>query len=120
MQTSDVRQRDYWERDHGFRRFDHPVVRLFAEQRLATLASWVDLRGIGRALDVGCGDGFSTFYMRQQIGHMHATDRSQVMLSRHPLRQERRVVSADAMALPYVDRSFDLVYGWEILHHVSD
>jgi SAM-dependent methyltransferase len=120
MQTSDVRQRDYWEREHGFRAFDHPVVQLFAEQRLATLASWIDLRAIGRALDVGCGDGFSTYYTRRHIGDIHATDRSQVMLSRHPLRQERRVVTADALALPYVDASFDLVYGWEILHHVSD
>ena len=120
MQTSDTRQREYWERDHGFRPYDHPVVRLFARQRLDTLASWVDLTSVHRALDVGCGDGFSTYYTRQRIEKIHATDRSQAMLSRHPLREERLVVSADAMALPYADASFDLVYGWEILHHISD
>jgi len=120
MQTDDARQKDYWERDHRFRSFDHPVVRLFAEQRLELLASWVDLGAVERALDVGCGDGFSTYYTRQRINRIHATDRSPVMLARHPLRQEGCVVSADALALPYADASFDLVYGWEILHHISD
>jgi ubiquinone/menaquinone biosynthesis C-methylase UbiE len=120
MHTSDTRQQEYWERDHGFRPYDHPVVRLFAHQRLDTLASWVDLTSVHRALDVGCGDGFSTYYTRQRIERIHATDRSQTMLSRHPLREERLVVSADALALPYADASFDLVYGWEILHHISD
>ncbi len=120
MQTSDARQQVYWDADHGFRRFDHPVVRLFAEQRLALLASWLDLPAIGRALDVGCGDGFSTYYARQRLARVHATDRSQMMLARHPLKLERRLVTADALALPYANDSFDLVYGWEILHHVSD
>src|SRR5262245_42690265 len=107
MRTSDARQRDYWERDHRFRGVDHPVVRLFAEQRLDTLATWVDLSSVTRALDVGCGDGFSTYYTRRRIGRVHATDRSLAMLSRHPLRAEGCVVSADAMALPYADASFD-------------
>ncbi|HKE87881.1 MAG TPA: class I SAM-dependent methyltransferase [Vicinamibacterales bacterium] len=120
MLTSDARQRDYWERDHGFRRFDHPVVKLFAEQRLDLLATWIDFSRIRTALDVGCGDGFSTYYARRRIECVHATDRSRVMLLRHPLKNEGHVVSADAGALPYRDRSFDLVYGWEILHHVAD
>ena len=90
MPTNDVLQREYWERDHGFRRFDHPVVKLFAEQRLDMLSSWIDLASVGRALDVGCGDGFSTYYARQRIPRIHATDRSQLMLSRHPLRQTLR------------------------------
>lgn len=120
MQTDDARQREYWERDHGFRRFDHPVVRLFAEQRLDVLSSWIDLQAIRRALDVGCGDGFSTYHSRQRMASVFATDRSSAMLSRHPLRGEARLVAADAMSLPYRDASFDLVYGWEILHHVSD
>lgn len=120
MQTTDARQRDYWEREHRFRSYDHPVVQLFARQRMAFLAAWLDLPSVDAALDVGCGDGFSTFYARERIGTVHATDRSRVMLARHPLRAEARIVAADALALPYAAGSFDLVYGWEILHHVSD
>jgi SAM-dependent methyltransferase len=119
MPTNDRRQRQYWERDHGFRPFDHPVVRLFAEQRLAFLASLVDLASIRRALDVGCGEGFSTYYARRRVPEVWGTDRSTRMLAGHPLRGERRLVAADARALPYAAATFDLVYGWEVLHHVS-
>ena len=120
MLTTDDRQQRYWEQDHGFRRFDHPVVRLFAEQRLRHLASWVDLRQVRRALDVGCGDGFSSYYMAGRVAQVWATDRSRVMLTRHPLRHNGRIAASDARALPFAGASFDLVYGWEILHHVSE
>lgn len=118
--TTDARQLDYWARDHGFRRYDDPVVRLFATQRLDFLANWLDLAAITGALDVGCGDGFSTFYVRQRVRRVCATDRSQVMLSRHPLAGEGRLAVSDARQLPYRGASFDLVYGWEMLHHISD
>ena len=118
--TTDERQLDYWARDHGFRRYDDPVVRTFASQRLRFLEGWLDLSTVQRALDVGCGDGFSTFYFRQRVTEVWATDRSEVMLGRHPLRGEQRLCVADARALPYGSGSFDLVYGWEMLHHISD
>lgn len=118
--TTDDRQKQYWERDHGFRPYDHPVVELFAEQRLRMLRRWIDFSAVRRALDVGCGDGFSTFYVRRHLRNVWATDRSTVMLSRHPLRGEARLTAADARTLPYRDGAFDFVYGWEILHHVSE
>ena len=118
--TTDDRQRAYWEGEHAFRSYDHPVVRLFAEQRLAFLASLIELSRVRQALDIGCGDGFSTYYMRRRIGKIWGSDRSRAMLNRHPLREDGRLAVADARALPYADASFDLVYGWEILHHVAD
>ena len=118
--TTDSRQLDYWARDHGFRRYDDPVVKLFATQRLDFLATWLDLSTIGGALDVGCGDGFSTFYVGQRLRQVWATDRSPQMLARHPLAAERRLAVSDARQLPYRDASFDLVYGWEMLHHISE
>jgi SAM-dependent methyltransferase len=120
MSTTDARQDAYWNREQGFRRFDHPVVRLFAQQRLKLLSTWIDGAVVTRALDVGCGDGFSTYYTRQWIPEVWAVDRSTHMLSRHPLRPEGRVVAADARTLPYRPETFDLVYGWEMLHHISD
>ncbi len=120
MSTTDARQRDYWDAEHGFRAYDHPTVRLFSEQRLRLLGSLIDLPSMRRALDVGCGDGFSTFYTRQRVPGIWATDRSSVMLERHPLRPAGRLAVSDARALPYADGTFDLVYGWEMLHHISE
>ena len=118
--TTDERQIAYWARDRGHRTYDHPVVQFFATQRVAFIERCVDLRNVTSALDVGCGDGFSTFYMRQRVPDVWAADRSPFMLSRHPLRAHRRLTAADAAALPFADASFDLVYGWEVLHHMAE
>jgi SAM-dependent methyltransferase len=119
MTTDDARQRAYWERDHRFRRYDHPVVETFANQRLDAIARLLDFDALGRALDVGCGDGFSTFYMRRRVGRVWAVDRSLWMLARHPMRPEGKLAAAHVAALPFRTASFDLVYAWEVLHHVE-
>ncbi|MFH1748828.1 MAG: methyltransferase domain-containing protein [Planctomycetota bacterium] len=119
--TSDTQQQVYWEREHDFRGYQHPVVEFFARQRInCVMANWLDLEQVDSALDVGCGDGFSTFYVSQRIPEISAVDRSTHMLDRHPLRHTRRLYQADARQLPFEDNHFDLVYGWEILHHIAD
>jgi len=119
--TDDARQRVYWEKDHKFRTYDHPVVEFFARQRVKeVLGRWLDLASVRRALDVGCGDGFSTFYTSERIPEVFGIDQSSRMLSRHPLRDTGRLCQGDARELPFETGSFDLVYGWEILHHISD
>ena len=93
MTIDDDKQKEYWEENHGHRMYDHPVVEFFARQRIEQVAGkWLDLSTIKTALDVGCGDGFSTYYMNQHVEEVHAIDRSNRMLNRHPLRirlQER-------------------------------
>lgn len=116
MSTSAARQADYWETDAVHRDVRHPVVEGFARQRWAHLARTVDLRGCRDALDVGAGSGFSSWYAPAGLD-VTATDGSLRMLSRHP--GEKRAL-ADAMALPFADRSFDLVFCWELLHHVPE
>lgn len=118
--TSDLRQRSYWEIEHGFRVYNHPVVRFFARQRLDYVRTWLDLNDVESALDVGCGDGSSTYYMREHVRNICGVDRSRRMLLRHPLRTAGRVAMADVFRLPFGDKTFDLVYGWEVLHHISD
>lgn len=118
--TSDARQIAYWERDHGHRTHDHEVVRAFALQRLAFMRGLLDLGRVRNALDVGCGNGFSSYYVQQEIPDLCAVDRSAFMLSRHPLRRSGRLASADVLHLPFSDGQFDVVYGWEVLHHIAD
>jgi ubiquinone/menaquinone biosynthesis C-methylase UbiE len=118
--TNDERQRRFWDSDPKYREVDHPVVQTFARQRLDYLASWLDLPSIHSALDVGCGDGFSTVFMAEQVRRVWAVDRSTPMLSRHPLKNDGRLARADIGRLPFADNSIDLVYCWEVLHHVAD
>ncbi len=118
--TTDAEQIAHWERYDKYRPCDHPVVRFFATQRIDFLRRHVDFADIHSALDVGCGNGFSTYYMHRHVPEIWAVDRSEHMLARHPLRHEGHVSRADALALPFEDRRFDLVYAWELLHHIGE
>ena len=118
--TSDLKQETYWEDEHGHRTYDHPVVEFFARQRIDFIRTCLDLCEVRNALDVGCGDGFSTYYMHEHVADIWAVDHSRRMLSRHPLKKNGRVSRANALRLPFADNTFDLVYSWEMLHHISD
>ena len=82
--------------------------------------AWLPRDHVRNALDVGCGNGFSTYYVAERIPDITAVDRSEHMLERHPLRGSANLLSADARHLPFEDNSFDLVYAWEVLHHIPD
>ncbi len=41
------------------------------------------------------------------------------MLHRHPAKPEHKLAIADGFHLPFQENGFDLVYGWEIVHHIS-
>lgn len=116
--TNDANQHAFWESDQGHRQHNHPVVKTFAQQRVNYIRQWLDLSHIRNALDVGCGNGFSTQAMQAYISNVIGVDYSQFMLSRHPSRS--RLALADALHLPFPDNTFDLVYGWEVLHHIYD
>jgi SAM-dependent methyltransferase/uncharacterized protein YbaR (Trm112 family) len=113
--TDSGRQRDYWEADTVHRDARHPVVEGFSRQRWARLGRLIDLGTLRSALDVGAGNGFSSLYAPPHLDIV-ATDGSWRMLSRHPGRAR---VIADAMALPFDDGAFDLVFCWELLHHID-
>ena len=116
--TSEEQQRRYWDGTPKYRTVDHPVVQIFGRQRLAYLERWLDLGSIDSALDVGCGDGFSTVFMAERIRRVWAIDRSASMLARHPARGV--LARADFLQLPFADGAVDLVYCWEVLHHLPD
>ena len=93
----------------------HPVVRTFAEQRLAFVRRAIPLHEVQNMLDVGCGSGFSSLYYCPHVAEVWGTDYSDELLARNQLPAER-LVHADAGHLPFADNSFDLV----MLHHVQE
>ncbi|MDP3999862.1 MAG: class I SAM-dependent methyltransferase [bacterium] len=117
MKIDKASQKGYWEANKNQRPYDHPIVRFFAKQRIGYLKRYLDFRKIGSAFDVGCGDGFSTYYMGQEIKKVEGGDISEHMLDNNPVdRKKLRVIDAEKLDLP--DDSYDLVYTWEVLHHL--
>jgi SAM-dependent methyltransferase len=116
--SDDLRQAEYWKSKTNSRPYSHPVVEFFARQRVRHLQPILNLNAETRLLDVGCGDGFSTYYVSEYTGNLFGIDRSEFMLANHPLRDA--VVCGDAYHLPFQEKSFDLVWSWELLHHMAN
>ncbi len=80
-----------------------------------------------RSLEIGAGTGYFTLNL-QRAGlaeRATCTDISPGMLAALSANAERlglqvETVSADAERLPFEDRSFDLVLGHAVLHHIPD
>ena len=115
----DQRQEEFWDDHTNVRRYDHPVVRAFARQRVEFIAKLLRSWKPHSALDVGCGDGFGMQYMQCIAGSIHGCDQSRKMLDANPA-DDTHLKQCDAYQLTYEDAQFDLVYCWELLHHIGD
>lgn len=109
-------QQAFWETGGIYRPSDHPVVEMFARQRVAFLERRGLLADVASLLDVGAGSGFSTAYYPGRI-HVVACDYAAAMLAGNPARDR---VRCSATALPFPDATFDVVTCWELLHHLDD
>jgi SAM-dependent methyltransferase len=111
-------QREYWERKslEERRSPDHPVVRDYAVPKIDWVRRFVTLGAQTRLLDVGCGNGFFSYYF-DKICRVVGVDYSHKMLSRNPIGQKCQM---DAGRLAFQDLSFDVVFCHALLHHVED
>lgn len=109
-------QQAFWETGGLYRSSDHPVVEIFARQRVSFLEGRGVLAGVGSLLDVGAGSGFSSAYYPSRI-RVVACDYAAGMLAGNPARDR---VRCSATALPFADSAFDIVSCWELLHHLDD
>lgn len=111
-------QEAHWMHTTNVRPYNHPAVRLFATQRIDFIKRLLGTWRPTNALDVGCGDGFGMSHMKEIVPDIHGCDISEAMLKANPSDQAK-LKKASAYELPYEDASFDLVYCWELLHHVD-
>jgi len=84
-------------------------------------------RGYDRALEIGAGTGYFSLNLLQAgvVREATCTDISPGMVSALAANARRlglnvRTARADAESLPFADRSFDLVFGHAVLHHLPD
>jgi SAM-dependent methyltransferase len=95
--------------------------------KLAKALGGLNGRVFGDGLEIGSGTGYFSLNLLQ-LGVVHrltATDISPGMLERlartaDALDLEAETVETEAEALPFVDESFDIVFGHAVLHHIPD
>jgi len=110
-------QLHYWVEGIRYRAPDHPVSRAYARPKCDLIARYAGVPEGASALDVGTGNGTLYAALARRYRCIGA-DTSAHLLARHCA--PGRVARADGQALPFPDRSFDLVVESCVLHHVAD
>jgi SAM-dependent methyltransferase len=111
-------QKDYWERDSldGRRPPQHPVIAAYVVPKIKAIMEYVPLSGKTTLLDVGCGNGFFTYYF-ERFCDAAGLDYSQKMLDMNPVKKKHLM---DVNDMKFPDGSFDVVFCHAMLHHVED
>jgi SAM-dependent methyltransferase len=111
---------DYWD---GDRRYGYGGYRYDGRWRpvAVEIARHYRLAAGQRVLDVGCGKGFLLFELTQVVPGLHVAgiDISAYALAHAKPEVRRTLVRGDCAALPWADRSFDLVISLNTLHNLT-
>lgn len=92
------------------------MVRQYVLPKIDLIRKGVSLEKETKLLDVGCGNGFFSYYF-DQVCATTGVDFSEKMLAKNTIRQKFLM---DASALSFQDMSFDVVFCHALLHHVED
>lgn len=113
-------QKDFWESEKQIkrRRPFHPVIRAFVLPKIKFIQENISLTKDTSLLDVGCGNGFFTYYFRQ-ICQVTGLDFSRQMLAMNP-HDTDKLILGEAENLPFPNDSFDIVFCSNLLHHLQN
>lgn len=98
----------------SYRSPQHPVVEAFVTPKIHLVERFVNLSSAGCLLDVGCGNGIFTHYLRRRCKCI-GVDISWEMLQRA---EGFPAVQAEAACLPFAANAFDVVFCANLLHHL--
>ncbi len=112
----DARQKTYWEKRDNRRSPRHPVCEAFSRPKLEYARRKMTDLEVATVLDVGAGNGYFTWLL-EAWGHAIALDFAMTMLRQHPATDK---VQGDALRLPIADRSVDVAFCGNLLHHLPD
>jgi tocopherol O-methyltransferase len=114
---------------HGYYGRDGSLVK---ERRQAQidlideLLRWAQVQQAGAIVDVGCGIGGSTLYLAKQFGAqatgitLSPVQAERAQARSHQLQIPATFQVADALAMPFADSMFDLVWSLESGEHMPD
>jgi SAM-dependent methyltransferase len=117
MSTTFSEQEAFWSKVTRRRSPEHPAVIAFAAAKLRLLRSVIPGEGL-TMLEVGAGNGYLSRCFAEAFD-LTALDFAQNMLDQNPLPAARKVVGR-AEALPFPERSFDVVFCGNLLHHLEE
>ena len=111
----DTQDKDYFDKYADYRGPTDPIVQAYVAPKLELIRSVVPLGPDTSVLDVGCGNGVFTYWLRR-ISTTVGLDLSDAMMRRGG---EGTWVCGDAARLPFADDSFDVVWCANLLHHTD-
>jgi 2-polyprenyl-3-methyl-5-hydroxy-6-metoxy-1,4-benzoquinol methylase len=98
---------------------DDPKRLVFTLARYKFVAKM--LSGRGRVLEIGCGDGFASRIVQQEVGHLTVSDFDPLFVADAQARATKRwpadAVVLDILAGPPAG-SFDAAYSLDVLEHI--
>ncbi len=111
-------QKQFWERDTLKKRRspEHPVIKEYVVSKIDEIGKYIPIEKNTRLLDVGCGNGFFTYYF-DQVCDVFGIDFSEKMVNLNPVKN-KAVMNAEE--LKFEDNSFDVIFCHALLHHVDD
>jgi ubiquinone/menaquinone biosynthesis C-methylase UbiE len=115
--SADVRRQVlYWEGQSKRRHPSDPIIAAFAQPKLDFVLKHIALRQSPKILDVGCGNGYFTYYLKE-LGSTTGIDYAEAMLRLNPC---STLVHGSAFDLPFADVTFDVSFCSNLLHHISE
>lgn len=84
---------------------------------LSFLNKEISVKADDKVLDLGCGSGAFTRYLRGLSAKVFALDISWDLMRKSSAKYENRFVAADIEKLPFLDNSIDIVVFSGVLHH---